>query len=1403
MKKKLLVFIMVMALALAIPMTANAANVAASIKGNDVTITVTDEGGAFTQNVTYVKNTTQTYEVGGYTVQVQYNGSGVSKVTIVSAPAPASATNAPDPKIGYDVAGDIMTWNAYDALEVKAYFVQSTAKDKTPPSTALVPVPSKKLDASGDKIPSNAHSGDFPGIYFYWNDQQKEDGILKVDPALFDLFKDGKFYITAKNSNAYWDYWILPDEGIVTAGGYLLYQIPRYFMYLEANNKNGKTSEVKEELKNINMIFIGGEYKDAYLIIDKEWFDEEGNQIVDEARIKELNESLSFNNGLKLGQNKIAITDFNSAYFGKKLTVTEGAIPGYKAKQNPISVTVKWDDDPIKEIKFENQKQYGKIKIEKKWDVLDPKAPKPEVKFNIFDAEGNLVYENVGLGIYDVKEGLYTVKEIAIPGFTPDKESVTVTLAAGENMTVTFTNKEDRAKVTVTKNWDFNDLPLAQQNELKALLEFETDFAYRLNGTVEVKAGAPLNIKEIEKAWSFNADTDTHFVNYTVQWDKTVYSETAVTDMSYEFTFTNTVVKTVTEKAPAKVKVVKNWDFKDIPAEQKAILEGLLKFDANFTFDLGIEKEVAIGTVLNIKEIPIVWEWSNDTATHYVKYTVTSDAKVYSEKAVSGESYVFTFNNTVVKTETPKPPAKVKVVKNWDFKDLPAGQIAILEGLLKFDANFDFVLGQEKEVAIGTALNIKEIPIVWEWSNDTATHYVKYTVTSDTKVYSETAVSGESYVFTFANTVVKTETPKPPAKVKVVKNWDFKDLPAGQIAILEGLLKFDANFDFVLGQEKEVAIGTALNIKEIPIVWEWSNDTATHYVKYTITSDAKVYSETAVSGESYVFTFANTVVKTETPKPAKVTIVKNWLDENGQPLSKTGIFATVDADIAFSAFKLGTTEDVVDFGATYTITENLSACEYADDGYLYTFKQDSVTGNVFTVAPGGNYTVTFTNKLVKTPRDATLFIEKIWTGAPLPDGVAATLTDGYVFGSQTVKGDFKVSFKENALNSLIIDGYIYTFDFVSVQIDDGPVSDINDVSFITKAGGDHKVVIVNKVIIEAQPAEITIKKDWVDIFGEVISPPNLKVAFTNGYELGFNKVAANTEVDLSELPVSLGGYFIAPVSVVVYDEIEIAKEVICEVKKGEAIDFSDLHVLFTAEAGGRYTVTFTNELDKKPTSTDIYDKIPSKTHVDRWWNDFGVLAYGASSNNDKDEYLIAFSEDFWEANSSATIGFGTQGSYEYIVEITLVDGHLVFTDKYGTAFNFYEEYTWETLRYDNHYTSPKEKNHPFAISYGVLFQNPYGSGAKQMWLLSIVKKSEPEPLAAASAEMLLEFDLELMTPEALISPQEPQDEVTEEEVAAEEEIIVEEEAVEEAVVEVEEEVAVEEAVTVEVPVELE
>ena len=146
-----------------------------------------------------------------------------------------------------------MTWNKLDEVTAKACFIQSNAKDKEIPVTALKPIISDKNDASGSKIASNALSGDYPGLYFYWNDKQKGDGFLKVDPAAFNLFKGGKFRITAKNANIYCDYQILPEKGVLTSEGYLLYQIPRNFTYLD---KNGKM--IADELKNINMLYIGG-----------------------------------------------------------------------------------------------------------------------------------------------------------------------------------------------------------------------------------------------------------------------------------------------------------------------------------------------------------------------------------------------------------------------------------------------------------------------------------------------------------------------------------------------------------------------------------------------------------------------------------------------------------------------------------------------------------------------------------------------------------------------------------------------------------------------------------------------------------------------------------------------------------------------------------------------------------------------------------------------------------------------------------------------------------------------------------------------------------------------------------------------------------------------------------------
>lgn len=66
-------------------------------------------------------------------------------------------------------------------------------------------------NASGAKITSNAHSGDFPGIYFIFDAKQKDKGFLKVDAKVFRKFVS--FTVTTKEGNAYTNYLIAPKFG--------------------------------------------------------------------------------------------------------------------------------------------------------------------------------------------------------------------------------------------------------------------------------------------------------------------------------------------------------------------------------------------------------------------------------------------------------------------------------------------------------------------------------------------------------------------------------------------------------------------------------------------------------------------------------------------------------------------------------------------------------------------------------------------------------------------------------------------------------------------------------------------------------------------------------------------------------------------------------------------------------------------------------------------------------------------------------------------------------------------------------------------------------------------------------------------------------------------------------------
>jgi len=102
----------------------------------------------------------------------------------------------------------------------------------------IIEQPSARKNASGTKITSNAHSADFPGIYFIWDSKQKDNGYLKVAASVFDQYVG--FTLTSKESNTYWDFNIIlqPSQQMTADNCYVFY-IPKVY-----NNKN------------INMVFV-------------------------------------------------------------------------------------------------------------------------------------------------------------------------------------------------------------------------------------------------------------------------------------------------------------------------------------------------------------------------------------------------------------------------------------------------------------------------------------------------------------------------------------------------------------------------------------------------------------------------------------------------------------------------------------------------------------------------------------------------------------------------------------------------------------------------------------------------------------------------------------------------------------------------------------------------------------------------------------------------------------------------------------------------------------------------------------------------------------------------------------------------------------------------------------------
>ncbi|MCJ8014101.1 carbohydrate-binding protein [Paenibacillus sp. KQZ6P-2] len=155
---------------------------------------------------------------------------------------------------------------------------------------------SSRTDTTGDKIPSNDNSSNFPGIYFIWNAKQKDNGYLKVSADVFEKYDS--FVLTSKESNKYWDFKIKVQDGQkMTDDGSYVFFIPK------ANNN-----------KNISMVFIGNFIpKNANPLIASIKFD---NNLKDDVNQKDLiaNGNYSFVDGVLPGTKALHLESGNGNY---------------------------------------------------------------------------------------------------------------------------------------------------------------------------------------------------------------------------------------------------------------------------------------------------------------------------------------------------------------------------------------------------------------------------------------------------------------------------------------------------------------------------------------------------------------------------------------------------------------------------------------------------------------------------------------------------------------------------------------------------------------------------------------------------------------------------------------------------------------------------------------------------------------------------------------------------------------------------------------------------------------------------------------------------------------------------------------------------------------------------------
>jgi len=329
------------------------------------------------------------------------------------------------PTAAAKVGANGMEWNSNDA---------SVAQRDVPYDRDL-----KRTNASGDKIASNAQSGDFPGLYFYWNDQQKDYAYLKVEPSVFSWFEDNKFSITAKNANTYWEYEIkVQDDQKKTVDGCYVFEIPKNLMYIDGKK------EVKDTLKNINMVFLDGLWRTYDIEIVKEWSDGNPERL-----------TASFTNGYTIGKK----TERLFANETKQIAFEEVQNPKYELEGitingesvDKVDFTAEAGGNYI--IVFTNKSTAATVIIEKIWldenGDLEAPAPAEAIFTGNYSLGQNKVPADTEVAFSEEQTEGYKLIEITV---NDDVVSdVNFIAQPGETYTVVFTNKKLKLDNFVTE----------------------------------------------------------------------------------------------------------------------------------------------------------------------------------------------------------------------------------------------------------------------------------------------------------------------------------------------------------------------------------------------------------------------------------------------------------------------------------------------------------------------------------------------------------------------------------------------------------------------------------------------------------------------------------------------------------------------------------------------------------------------------------------------------------------------------------------------------------------------------------------------------------------------------------------------------------------------------------------